>query len=68
MNINNPIRPDPIQLPNLKKPCTQCGKETPTKIVFIKKDIGNACAVCGRFRQGKPYVSKDWVYNHRHFS
>lgn len=47
-----------LQIPNLTAPCDQCQRDTPTKILFMRQGYGNACAVCGRLRRGKPYLSK----------
>lgn len=49
---------DPLQLPSLIATCDQCERDTPTKILFMKAGLGNACSVCGRLRRGKPYLSK----------
>lgn len=48
----------PLQLPDWKQPCDHCEKDTGTKIKFMLAGLGNACAVCGRLRRGKPYLSK----------
>lgn len=48
----------PVELPNWKQPCEQCKADTPTKVVFMKAGLGNACAVCGRLRPFLPYISK----------
>ncbi len=48
----------PLQLSCLMAPCDQCGHQTGTKILFMQAGYGNACAVCGRLRRGKPYLSK----------
>lgn len=38
--------------------CSQCEKETSTRVQFMRQGIGNACAECGCLRKGKPYLSK----------
>ena len=48
----------PLQLPDYLQPCDQCEADTPTKILFMRQGYGNACALCGRLRRGKPYLSK----------
>ncbi len=48
----------PADFPYLLAYCDQCERETPTKILFMKAGLGNACASCGRLRRGKPYLSK----------
>jgi len=48
----------PVELPHWKQPCEQCGQDTPSKVLFMKAGLGNACAVCGRLRRGRPYISK----------
>jgi hypothetical protein len=48
----------PLELPDYRQPCEQCEADTPTKVFFMKAGLGNACAVCGRLRRGKPYLSK----------
>lgn len=50
--------PEAVQLPSLIAPCDQCERDTPTKVIFMRQGFGNACAVCGRLRRGKPYLSK----------
>lgn len=47
-----------VDLPSMIVPCDQCDRDTPTKILFMRAGLGNACAVCGRLRRGKPYLSK----------
>lgn len=49
----------PVHLPNLFAPCDQCLRDTPTKILFMKAGLGNACAGCGRLRRGTPYISQN---------
>lgn len=49
----------PLYLPDLQAPCDQCDSLTGTKILFMRAGLGNACSRCGRFRKGKPYLSKD---------
>ena len=49
---------EPIHLPAVMVSCDQCERDTPTKVLFMRQGLGNACAVCGRFRRGKPYLSK----------
>ena len=48
----------PLNLPGMIAPCDQCDRDTPTKILFMRAGLGNACAVCGRLRRGKPYLSQ----------
>jgi len=48
----------PLYLPSLIAPCDQCERDTGTKILFMRQGLGNACAICGRLRRGKPYLSK----------
>ncbi len=48
----------PVQLPDFVQPCDQCERGTPTKIMFMRQGLGNACACCGCLRRGKPYLSK----------
>ena len=48
----------PVELPNWKQPCEQCKANTPTKVLFMKAGLGNACAVCGRLRPFRPYIKK----------
>lgn len=48
----------PLALPNLIAHCDQCDRETPTKVFVMKAGLGNACAICGRLRRGKPYLAK----------
>ena len=48
----------PVELPDWKQPCEQCKAGTPTKVLFMKAGLGNACAVCGRLRPFRPYLSK----------
>lgn len=47
----------PLHLPRLIAPCDQCKRDTATKVLFMRAGLGNACAVCGRLRRGKPYLS-----------
>lgn len=49
---------EPLYLPDLFAQCDHCERSTPTKVLFMRQGLGNACAVCGRFRRGKPYLSK----------
>ena len=49
---------EPLLLPDLMARCEQCGRDTGTKVLFMKAGLGNACEVCGKFRKGKPYLSK----------
>lgn len=49
---------EPIHIPNLQVRCEQCDQVTGTKILFMKAGLGNSCAVCGKFRKGKPYLSQ----------
>jgi len=49
---------EPLCLPNWKQPCDHCERDTGTKIKFMRQGLGNACAVCGRLRRCKPYLSK----------
>jgi len=48
----------PAQISNLIAPCDQCERDTPTKILFMRQGLGNACSSCGKLRRGKPYLSK----------
>jgi len=48
----------PVELPHWKQPCEQCKADTPTKVLFMKAGLGNACAVCGRLRPFRPYIKK----------
>lgn len=48
----------PVELPKWKQPCEQCLQDTPTKVLFMKAGLGNACAVCGRLRPFRPYIKK----------
>jgi len=48
----------PLHLPDLIAPCAQCKQSTPTKVLLMRQGYGNACAICGRLRRGKPYLSK----------
>jgi hypothetical protein len=47
-----------LDLPGMIAHCDQCERNTPTKILFMKAGFGKACAICGRLRRGKPYLSK----------
>jgi hypothetical protein len=51
-------RKPPHHLPDLIAACDQCKADTPSKVLFMPAGFGNACAVCGRLRRGKPYLSK----------
>lgn len=48
----------PILVPHVKAHCVQCEQATGTAFKLTKAGIGNACSRCGKFRKGKPYVSK----------
>jgi hypothetical protein len=48
----------PLHLSDWKQPCDHCERDTGTTIKFMRAGYGNACAVCGRLRRGKPYLSK----------
>jgi hypothetical protein len=48
----------PLDLADWHQPCDQCQKDTPTQVFFMQAGYGNACAVCGKLRSGKPYLSK----------
>jgi hypothetical protein len=47
-----------VESPEILAHCHQCGEQTGTAFKFMPAGIGNACAVCGSFRKGKPYISK----------
>ena len=47
-----------LRLPDWKQPCDHCQRITPTEVLFMRQGFGNACAVCGCLRRGKPYLSK----------
>lgn len=49
---------EPLQVPDFIQPCDQCERATGTKVFFMRQGYGNACALCGRLRRGKPYLSK----------
>jgi hypothetical protein len=49
---------EPLHLSHLQADCDQCARPTSTKILFMNQGLGNACALCGRLRRGKPYLSK----------
>ena len=57
----------PVEQPNWKQPCEQCKANTPTKVLFMKAALGNACAVCGRFCRGRPYISKATLADAQNF-
>jgi hypothetical protein len=58
MNCPAENRRPPIDFPLWLQPCEQCGQETASKVLDIKAGLGNTCAICGRLRRGKPYLSK----------
>ena len=49
---------EPFRLPDFLQPCDHCERDTGTKVLFMRQGLGNACAICGRLRRGKPYLSK----------
>lgn len=49
---------EPLHIFSLIAPCDQCERKTETQVKFMKAGYGNACAICGRLRRGKPYLSK----------
>jgi hypothetical protein len=51
-------RPPPLEFPRWLQPCEQCGQKTASKVLSMQAGLGNACAVCGRLRRGRPYLSK----------
>lgn len=48
--------------PQIKRLCHQCGCITSTVFKIMPAGIGNACADCGCFRKGRPYISKTQFY------
>lgn len=47
-----------VAAPKIRAHCHQCGEQTGTAFKFMPAGIGNACAVCGSFRKGEPYISR----------
>jgi len=58
MSESSKNRLPPVELPHWKQPCEQCKADTPTKVLFMNAGLGTACAVCGRLRPFRPYISK----------
>ncbi len=50
-----------ISAPQIKRHCQQCNQVTGTVFKFMPAGIGNACADCGTFRKGKPYISRNEI-------
>ena len=47
-----------VYAPEILAHCHLCGRKTGTAFKFLPAGIGNACAVCGCFRRGEPYISR----------
>ncbi len=47
-----------VEAPEIRAHCHLCGKQTGTAFKFMPAGIGNACAICGCFRRGEPYISR----------
>jgi len=50
--------PPPLEFPHWLQPCEQCDADTTSKILYMQAGLGNACAICGKLRRGRPYISK----------
>ena len=59
----HPMKGRTVEAPEIRAHCHQCGVQTGTAFKFMPAGIGNACAVCGCFRKGEPYISRQKFKN-----